>query len=107
MKTDRGFVVIAKDERQTPAVVCEECGETITDYGMAGVVWPERDYDEGSRQKATVLCKNNRCLSSGSNRYLPWAEFKHYVIWLLYNSGIRTEEQLHEAWRSAERMNRL
>jgi len=105
MKTNSGFVVIAAQQRQNPAIVCEKCGEIIADYEMAGVVWQECNYDEGSRRRVIVLCKRNDCLNSEAYKHLPWQGFKHYALWLLYNSGMKTEQQMREAWKSAERIN--
>jgi len=53
---------MAANGRQRQVVVCEECGEIITDCEMAGVVWQERDYDDGSCLKVTVLCKKKSLL---------------------------------------------
>ena len=42
------------------------------------------------------------CLTAEPYSYLPWHEMKHYLLWLLQNSGVKTEGQLRKAWKSAE-----
>jgi hypothetical protein len=103
MAGDRGFVMRNERGRNYPAMVCETCGEIIDDYLMAGVVWG-KDNKEGSRSRVTVLCKKNGCLSKEPYRGLPWQEMSHYALWLLYNSGLKTEKQVREDWERAEMM---
>jgi hypothetical protein len=107
MDGNRGFVVRHEKGRNYPALVCEACGEIIKDVEMAGVVWERQDDPDGKSDTVTVLCKTNNCLSSERYKNLPWQEMRHYLLWVLANSGVNTEEKLQKAWEAAERMNRI
>lgn len=105
---DNGFVVQMKDGRQCPTMVCELCGESITDYRMAGAVWDERgEFENWTFRRVTVLCKENGCLSKPPYKGLPWQEMRDYLLWLAYNSGLKTEAQVREAWKEAEIMSNI
>ncbi len=103
MPKDKGFVVRHERGRTYPAMVCETCGEIITDYRMAGVVW-NRDYKDGERSKVTVLCKTNGCLTKEPYAHFPWQEMRHFALWLLYNSGVKTEAELVKDWKEGDWM---
>lgn len=105
MKTDKGFVILVKEGKHCPAIVCETCGAVIDDLNWAGVVWHREGEAEGSRLKVTVLCKKNDCLNKPPYKGLPWQELRNYLIWLAYNSGLNTEEKVREAWKSGEWMS--
>jgi len=93
-----GFVMVRGGGRNTPRLVCERCGEVIDDAGMAGVAHTREDGPVAVR----VLCKVNHCLSSPEFRCLPWMELRHFLVYLLHNSGIKTVEQFAEAVEQAD-----
>ncbi len=100
MSKDTGFVVLRNVKGNAkPGIVCERCGEVITDIHLAGVVWVK---EEAEVEEVKVLCKTNGCLSSEPYRHAPWHEMRHYLLWLLRNSGVKNEGQLRKEWKSAE-----
>jgi hypothetical protein len=99
MSQDTGFVVLRNVKGEAKAgIVCELCEEVITDIHSAGVVWVK----DGEVEKVKVLCKTNGCLSTEPYRHAPWHEMKHYLLWLLKNSGVKNEGQLRKEWKTAE-----
>jgi hypothetical protein len=99
MPRDTGFVVLHNQKgNATPGIVCEHCGQIVKDIRSAGVIWVKNTEVE----KVKVLCKTNGCLTAGPYRHHPWHEMRHYLLWLLQNSGVKTERQLREEWKSAE-----
>jgi hypothetical protein len=104
MPGENGFIMRFERGKNIPTMTCETCGEIITDYRMAGVVW-DREHDEPGRSGITVLCKGNECLSKPPHRGKPWMEMRDYMLWIAYNSGLSTEAQLRHDWEATERLN--
>jgi len=99
---DRGFVLRHERGKNIPAMVCEKCGEIIDDYVRAGVVWARDNYRDGGRSRATVLCQKNGCLAKEPYNRLPWQPMQHFLLWLAYNSGLKTEKRLRDDWKQSE-----
>jgi hypothetical protein len=99
MSDSRGFTVRHDGMETIPTMVCEKCGEAITDYRMAGVVWVQEKFKNGSRSRVIVLCKTNKCLSTPPQCDLPWMEMRDYMLWMAHNVGLKTESHIREAWK--------
>jgi hypothetical protein len=89
-----------------PLAFCDSCGQPITDITKTGILWTHPKAKHG-RAKFLVLCKfqpDGRlgCLSDPNRRLQPWEEMSRYVMSLLWNTGIKTKEQLLDLWESAE-----
>lgn len=85
-------------------MVCEKCGSVITDYRMAGVVWDRAFLNDGREQSnVIVLCKTNGCLTAPPYDRHFWMEVRTYFLWLLQNSGLKTEAQMHKEWERTQR----
>lgn len=93
---EKGFILRQAIHVTMPNVVCESCGQIIDDYKMAWVMWPELMMD-GATVKPTILCKTNGCNSKAPYDGYPSMELRDYLINLCQNTGMRTEEDFHEA----------
>ncbi len=58
----------------------------------------------GNAAGSLCLCKKNHYLSKGHHGQKPWMEMRDYLLWVAYNSGLKTEKQLREDWESAQMM---
>ncbi|MBI4269057.1 MAG: hypothetical protein HY615_01885 [Candidatus Rokubacteria bacterium] len=83
--------------------VCQQCGGTIEDASMGGVVWAWDAWHDGDRASVRVLCKTNHCLARGEGRGLPWMPLGQYLLFLTQNVGLRGGK-LREARRRADLM---
>jgi hypothetical protein len=103
-----GFVMTRKGRLDAPAIFCQRCGDEITDIGMAGVVY-RPSADDGHVYPITILCKARGCLSAPEyrNARFRWHTLDSYLLWLLSNLGIDSEEKLLSAWRQAEMFSGL
>jgi hypothetical protein len=102
---NNGFQISFEGGRTHPVAVCETCGEVITNYANAGVVWDE--YKEGQRAAVTVLCKSNRCLSKPPYSGRPSMEFRDFLVWIAFNSGMNSEAKIREAWKASDKINNI
>ena len=92
MPNSNGFLIMHEDGQSIPTIACETCGEIITDYRMAGVVWNSTDEP---RSRVTVLCKKNKCLTKGPHADKPWQELRDYMVHMARNIGLECEAQKH------------
>jgi hypothetical protein len=98
---EKGFVLRQVGQLTAPAIVCESCGEIISDLGLAWAMWPDHLVSDGASVKPQILCKKNHCNSKPPyDRYLSM-EMRDYVINLCRNSGIGTEKEFREAFEFA------
>ena len=75
------FQASPPDGLMLPVLVCDACGQTIDDPGMAGVVYRQGSA-VGDLSNTLLLCKFNRCLRnclSEGPTDKPWWE----VTWVL------------------------
>ncbi len=89
-----GFLMLSDGGANQGVLACERCGEIITDYRMAGVVWEREDEP---RSPVTILCKTNDCLNTDQ----PWMPLGDFFVWVAINTGLNTEVKLREAWERA------
>jgi len=75
-----GFSIFSDRVRFRPTLTCDECGEIITDWGMA-MVMPSKPTAEEAHLPVRVFHKG-KCDPGDSH---GWLELSSYVPWLLYN----------------------
>jgi len=95
-----GFVMVRKGRLNVPLIICERCGQEITDIESAGVVY-RPSLNQGDASPITVLCKTNGCLSAPEYRDVSfsWEDLKPFLFWLLSNLGVRDAKELVSAWQ--------
>ncbi len=99
------FCILFDDETgAAPRMVCDRCGFLIEDIEMAGVMYGEAP--EGRPVALRVLCKVNRCLSHPEEEHARpyWQEARHFLVWLLHNTGVRTVPAFAKVKREADLM---
>lgn len=102
-----GFVVSQKNGRSAPGLFCAACRCEIIDAKEAGVVWPSFD-DHFAAVFVTVLCKTNGCLAQDARwKHWLWQPLDVYLVWLLQNSGLRTQRAFDAAQKHAETLGGL
>jgi len=94
-----------------PVILCDLCGERITDAKLTGVVWPlsegdGRDWSRWGEGSATprFLCKTNHCLARCR---WPWEELDVWLAQLVHNVGLRRPQQWRRARQLADRHARM
>lgn len=80
--------------RRCPLVICDTCGQTISDPGMAAVVYdlkgPEDQAPEFAHKGGCHEALDTRIRDAGG---LPgWSELGRWMVDLLHNTGIRGDE---------------
>lgn len=100
--SDKGFVLRVVKHMTAPMLVCESCGETITDFGWAWVVWDDVKLSEGKSVRPVVVCKKNGCNVKPPFVGYASMEMQEYLVNLCRNTGLKTEEQFREAFEFVE-----
>jgi hypothetical protein len=96
MANHNGFIIVHEGFESVPTMACEMCGEIITDYRQAGVVWIREDEP---RSCVKVLCKTNGCLTKHPHADKPWQEMRDYLVFMARNVGLDVEKELSHAMR--------
>ena len=86
-------------------LACESCGDIISDYGMAWIMWDDAKEREGGTVRPTVLRKGNQCIAKPPYVGFASMEMRDYLVNLFRNLGIRTEEELRGVFEFAELMD--
>ena len=82
--------------RACPKIICDSCGEEITDVKTAGVVFPN-SMDDSQRTSAAYVHKNfvkGNCMSQAEERICAnggspgWAELGQMLADLISNAGM-------------------
>ena len=92
MRENNSFVVRLEGAKYCPSVVCGRCGEPITDYRAATVVWvQDNGFDEGTQHPVTVLCKKNGCTSGIliPGKGIRSQSLQEFLSQLMHNSGMK------------------
>lgn len=97
-----------------PLAYCDMCTRLIKNINHAGVVW-EPLRRNGQRRRFRILCKDggtgtpgyHGCLSSPCYKHQPWMELSTYLMSLLHNLGVKTQEQMAECWERADVLARF
>ena len=102
-------VVLQQGKSETgPVLLCENCGERITEYGMAWVMWNNAKLQPGERIKPIILCKKNHCNSRPPyDRYVCSMEMRDFLVNLCRNLGITNEVQFREALEATLMMEQI
>lgn len=106
---EKGLVLQQVKFDTAPMLVCEGCGEVIRDYGLAWVMWDAKKLKDGQTVRPVVLCKPKINGCNSKPEYLDFAsmEMRDFLINLCRNSGMKTENDVNEAFAFTEMMDRI
>jgi hypothetical protein len=85
--------VIYSSDRFIPVIICDQCGERITDAKMAAAVSKSRDVQEGEELKVAHVHKGACQIAVEAQiGSTGWSEMMDHILHLCTNIGLSLED---------------